>query len=204
MNAPTVSSALDEEIARAELYGLLARLWYAAPDAQLLEAFSVAATQAPVEGALLEEPWRQLVGAARERSEDELRAEYDALFGGMGKPEIYLFGSHYMSGFLNDKPLAKLRGDLARLGLARDETIGETEDHVACLFEVMRYLIAGEDVSVANLTQQQAFFSSHIQPWLGDMCEAVAVHPRAGFYAVLARFTQGFALVEAQAFDLLN
>ena len=204
MNAPTVSSALDEEIARAELYGLLARLWYAAPDAQLLEAFSVAATQAPVEGALLEEPWRQLVGAARERSEDELRAEYDALFGGLGKPEVYLFGSHYMSGFLNDKPLAKLRGDLARLGLARDETIGETEDHVACLFEVMRYLIAGEDVSVANLTQQQAFFSSHIQPWLGDMCEAVAVHPRAGFYAVLARFTQGFAQVEAQAFDLLN
>ena len=206
MNAPMspVSSALDEEIARAELYGLLARLWYAAPDAELLAAFSVAATQAPMEGAFLEEPWRQLVGAARERSEGELRAEYDALFGGIGKPEVYLFGSHYLSGFLNDKPLAKLRGELATLGLAREESVGETEDHVACLFEVMRYLIAGEDVAVANLTRQQAFFSAHIQPWVADMCEAVAAHPRAAFYAALARFTQGFAQVEAQAFDLLK
>ena len=205
MNAPVVSSAaLDEEIARAELYGLLARLWYAAPDAELLTAFSVAATQAPMEGAFLEEPWRQLVGAARERGEDALRAAYDPLFGGIGKPEVYLFGSHYLSGFLNDKPLAQLRGDLAKLGLARDETVGETEDHIACLFEVMRYLIAGEDVAVANLTQQQAFFAAHIQPWLADMCEAVSAHPRAGFYGALARFTQAFAQVEAQGFDLLS
>lgn len=205
MNAPVVSSAaLDEEIARAELYGLLARLWYAAPDAELLTAFSVAATQAPMEGAFLEEPWRQLVGAARERGEDDLHAEYDALFGGIGKPEVYLFGSHYLSGFINDKPLAQLRGDLAKLGLARDETVGETEDHIACLFEVMRYLIAGEDVAVANLTQQQAFFAAHIQPWLADMCEAVSAHPRAGFYGALARFTQAFAQVEAQGFDLLS
>ena len=198
------SSALDEEIARAELYGLLARLWYAPPDAQLLEAFKVAATEAPMQGAYLEEPWRQVVGAARERTEAQLRSEYDQLFGGIGKPEVFLFGSHYLSGFLNDKPLAQLRGELARLGLARDESVGETEDHVACLFEVMRYLIAGEDVAVANLTQQQAFFAAQIQPWISDMCEAVAAHPAAGFYAALARFTQAFAQVEAQAFDILD
>lgn len=198
------SSALDEEIARAELYGLLARLWYAPPDAQLLDAFKVAATEAPMQGAYLEEPWRQLVGAARERTEAQLRSEYDTLFGGIGKPEVYLFGSHYLSGFLNDKPLAQLRGELARLGLARDDAVGETEDHVACLFEVMRYLIAGDDVAVANLTRQQAFYSGHIQPWISDMCEAVVAHPAAGFYAALARFTQAFAQVEAQAFDILD
>ena len=197
------SSALDEEIARAELYGLLARLWYAAPDAELLNAFKVAATQAPMQGAFLEEPWRQLVGAARECTEATLRSEYDTLFGGIGKPAVYLFGSHYLSGFLNDKPLAQLRGELARLGLARDESVGETEDHVACLFEVMRYLIAGEDVAVANLTQQQSFFAAQIQTWVPEMCEAVATHPAASFYAALARFTQAFAQVEAQAFDIL-
>ena len=197
------SSALDEEIARAELYGLLARLWYGPPDAQLLSAFQVAATEAPAAGAFLEEPWRQLVGAARETTPAAAKAEYDALFGGLGKPEVYLFGSHYLSGFLNDKPLAQLRGELARLGLARDEAVPETEDHLACLFEVMRYLIAGDDVSVANLTQQQAFFATQLQPWLSNMCEAVAVHPKARFYAVLARFTQAFAQVEAQAFDIL-
>ena len=205
MSTPVASStALDEEIARAELYGLLARLWYAAPDAELLSAFQVATTEAPAAGAFLEEPWRQLVGAARETSETQAQREYDALFGGMGKPEIYLFGSHYLSGFLNDKPLAQLRGELARLGLARDDSVGETEDHVACLFEVMRYLIAGDDVAVANLTRQQAFYSAHIQPWIYDMCEAVAAHPAAGFYAALARFTQAFAQVEAQAFDILE
>ena len=95
------------------------------------------------------------------------RAEYDALFGGVGKPEVYLFGSHYLSGFLNEKPLARLRDDLAALGLARDEAMPETEDHIAYLCEVMRYLIAGDDVAVANLTRQREFFAAHLQPWVG-------------------------------------
>lgn len=198
------SSALDEEIARAELYGLLARLWYGAPDAELLAAFEVAPTEAPAAGAFLEEPWRQLVGAARDTDPATAHAEYDALFGGIGKPDVFLFGSHYLSGFLNDKPLAQLRGDLARLGLARDDAVLETEDHVACLFEVMRYLIAGEDAAVANLAQQQAFFSAHLQPWLPAMCEAVAQHPQARFCAALAAFTRAFAEVETQGFDMMG
>jgi TorA maturation chaperone TorD len=199
-----VSSALDEELARAELYGLLARLWYAAPDVELLAAFQVAPTEAPAAGAFLEEPWRQLVGVARGIDAAAAKREYEALFGGIGKPEIYLFGSHYLSGFLNDKPLAHLRNDLDRLGLAREETLPESEDHVACLFEVMRYLIAGDDIEVANLTQQQAFFSTHVRPWLPTLCEAVAVHPKARFYGALAAFTRAFADVEAQGFDMLD
>ncbi|OUM02396.1 TorD/DmsD family molecular chaperone [Variovorax sp. JS1663] len=198
------SSALDEELARAELYGLLARLWYAAPDAELLAAFQVAPTEAPAAGGFLEEPWRQLVGAARGIDAPAAREEYDALFGGIGKPEVYVFGSHYLSGFLNDKPLARLRGDLARLGLARDQAVSESEDHVACLFEVMRYLIAGEDAAVANLTQQRAFFSAHLQPWLPTLCDAVVQHPKARFYAALAGLTRAFAEVEAQGFDMLD
>jgi len=199
-----VTSALDEEVARAELYGLLARLWYAAPDVGLLEAFQVAPTEAPAAGAFLEEPWRRLVGIGREMDAAALSDEYDALFGGIGKPEVFLFGSHYLSGFLNDKPLAKLRADLDQLGLAREETVPETEDHIAFLFEVMRYLIAGEDVEVANLTRQRAFFSTHIQPWLSSVCEAVSRHPKARFYAALAALTQGFGEVEAQGFDMLD
>lgn len=198
------TSALDEELARAELYGLLARLWYAAPDDELLAAFQVAPTEAPAAGAFLEEPWREVVGAARGLDAAAARDEYDALFGGIGKPEVYLFGSHYLSGFLNDKPLARLRADLDRLGLAREQAVPETEDHVACLFEVMRYLIAGEDVAVANLTQQQAFFAAHVQPWLPAMCDAVAQHPKANFYAALAALTRAFAEVEAQGFAMLT
>ncbi|WP_066255190.1 TorD/DmsD family molecular chaperone [Hydrogenophaga flava] len=204
MNEPIpVSSALDEETARAEVYGLLAALYYAPPGSELLAQLRVAVTEAPAAGGFLEEPWRQFVGTVRDLSDEQVANEYDALFGGVGKPEVYLFGSFYLSGFLNEKPLAALRSDLAALGLARDEAMPETEDHFACVCEVMRYLIAGDDVEVANLTQQQKFFSAHVQPWVPAMCEAISAHPRARFYAALAGFTAAFVSVEAQGFDLM-
>lgn len=199
-----VSSALDEETARAEVYGLLAALYYAPPSPELLAQLRVAVTEAPAAGGFLEEPWRQFVGTVRELSDEQVANEYDALFGGVGKPEVYLFGSYYLSGFLNEKPLAALRGDLATLGLARDETMPETEDHFACVCEVMRYLIAGDDVEIANLTQQQKFFSAHVQPWVPAMCEAITAHPKARFYGALAAFTAAFVSVETQGFDLMG
>jgi len=201
--ASLTASSLDEETARAEIYGLLAALYYTAPSAELYENLRVAVTAAPAEGALLESPWGELVAAARAQSLEAVIREHDALFGGVGKPEVYLFGSHYLSGFLNEKPLATLRSDIAALGLARDEAMPETEDHVAYLCEVMRYLIAGDDVAVANLTRQREFFARHLQPWLPQMCEAIAQHPKARFYAALAAFTQAFTSVEAQGFDML-
>jgi TorA maturation chaperone TorD len=202
-SAPT-SSALDEEIARAEIYGLLAHLYYAPPTPEMLTQLRYAVTEAPMAGALLEHSWRAVVGAARADDDATLRAEYDALFGGMGKPEVYLFGSHYLTGFLNEKPLVGLRNDLAELGLERSPTMFESEDHIACLCEVMRYLIAGDDVAVANLTRQRRFFGTHIQPWADAMCDAIASHPKARFYAALARFSHDFFNVEAQGFDILN
>jgi len=198
------SSALDEETARAEVYGLLAVLYYAPPEPSLLESLRVAVTEAPAAGGFLEEPWRALVGIAREMSDEAIAREYDALFGGVGKPEVYLFGSHYISGFLNEKPLARLRTDLAALGLARGDDMPETEDHIAYLCEVMRYLIAGDDVEVANLTRQSEFFAVHVQPWANALCDAIAANPRARFYAQLAGFTRAFLGVEAQGFDMLD
>ena len=205
MNEPIpASSALDEETARAEVYGLLAALYYAPPSAELLAQLRVAVTEAPAAGGFLEEPWRQFVGTVRELGDDQVAAEYDALFGGVGKPEVYLYGSHYLSGFLNEKPLAALRTDLMRLGLARDDAMKETEDHIACLCEVMRYLIAGDDAAVANLTQQREFFAKHLQPWVMTLCDTLQAHPKARFYAVLADFTRAFMSVEAQGFDMLD
>ena len=203
MQAQLVSSALDEETARAEVYGLLAALYYAAPSAELHGNIRVAVTEAPAAGAVLESSWQELVAAAREQSLADIGQEYDALFGGVGKPELYLFGSHYLSGFLNERPLAALRTDIAALGLARDEAMPETEDHVAYLCEVMRYLIAGDDVEVANLTRQREFFARHVQPWVPLMCEAIMQHHKARFYRALAAFTQAFISVESQGFDML-
>lgn len=199
-----VTSALDEETARAEIYGLLAALYYAPPAPDLLAQLRVAVTQAPAAGAFLEESWRGLVATVRELEDAVIADEFHTLFGGVGKPEIYLFGSHYLSGFLNEKPLAALRSDLAELGLTRDEQMPETEDHIAYLCEVMRFLIAGDDVAVSNLTRQQAFFAKHLQPWVNDMCDALAAHPRSRFYAALAGFTRAFMSVEAQGFDMLD
>jgi TorA maturation chaperone TorD len=198
------SSALDEETARAEVYGLLSQLYYAPPTPQMLEALRVAVTEAPAAGAFLEEPWREVVALARAMGNDGIAAEYDGLFGGVGKPEVYLFGSHYMSGFLNDKPVARLRTDLAALGLEREESVTETEDHIGCLCEVMRYLIAGDDVAVANLTRQREFFAVHIQPWVNALCDTIGRHPKARFYAAVANFTQAFISIEIQGFDMLD
>ncbi|MDD4945014.1 MAG: molecular chaperone TorD family protein, partial [Rhodoferax sp.] len=81
--------------------------------------------------------------------------------------------------------------------------MSETEDHIAYLCEVMRYLIAGDDVAVANLTRQQSFFATHMQPWIGKLCDAVVQHPKANFYAAVAELTRAFMSVEAQGFDML-
>ncbi|MEK8045474.1 TorD/DmsD family molecular chaperone [Ideonella margarita] len=194
----------SEELARAELYGLLARLWLAPPDEALLRQFGVAVTQAPESGAFLEGPWEQLVGTLRATTEADAKLEFDALFGGVGKPEVFLFGSFYLAGFLNEKPLAVLREDLARLGLTRDETSGDTEDHIAYGLEVMRWLIAGDDIAICNLEQQRRFFRNHMQTWVGKLCDTVAVHPAARLYRQLAGFTQAFMQVETQAFDMLE
>ncbi|MDZ7812377.1 MAG: molecular chaperone TorD family protein [Ideonella sp.] len=193
-----------EEGARAELYGVLAQLWLAPPDDALLAQFRVAVTEAPEAGAFLQGPWEALVGALRATTAAQAQDEFDALFGGVGKPDVLVYGSHYLAGFLNEKPLALLRQDMARLGLQGDEQSGLTEDHIASVFEVMRYLIAGDDVAVCNLEQQRRFFRTHIQPWAEQLCNAVDAHPRAQLWRAVADMTRAFVQVETQGFDLVE
>jgi len=193
-----------EELARADVYGLLARLWLAPPDDELLAQFRVAVTQAPFQGGHLERPWQDLVAAMRATDAAAAAAEHDALFGGVGKPEVFLYGSYYLTGFLNEKPLAALRTDLAAMGLGRNDTRAETEDHIAYGFEVMRYLIAGDDAAVCTLEQQRRFFRAHLQPWVERLCYAVEANPTAATWRAMAGFTRTFMQVETQAFDLLE
>ena len=193
-----------EELARAEVYGLLASLYYAPPSAELYEQLGVAVTEAPARGAFLEASWSELVAAARRLALAQIDEEHVALFGGVGKPEIFVYGSWFIAGSLNEKPLAALRHDLAALGLERPETVLETEDHIASLCEVMRYLIAGDDIGVSNLAEQQRFFNAHLRGWVDRLFDAIAAHPRADFYRALAGFSRDFFAVETQGFDLLE
>jgi TorA maturation chaperone TorD len=195
----------DEELQRAELYGLLSRLWFGPPDDALLEQFASAVTQAPEQGAFLEEPWQQLVAAMRGTTAQAAAREYGVLFIGTGKAEILLYGSYHLTGALNERPLVELRSDLAALGLTHSGPPGETEDHVSAVFDVMRYLIAGDDGAVCNLEHQRVFFRTHVQPWVGgSLCEQVERHPQALTYAPLAKFTKAFLEVETQGFDLIE
>ncbi len=119
---------------------------------------------------VLGQAWNALRDAASTTTAEEAADEYARLFIGVGKQEVFLYGSGYLAGFLNERPLVALRDDLARYGLARHEGISETEDHVATLCEVMRFLVAGDDVAVCNPGEQQRFFARHMQPdgWSGS------------------------------------
>jgi TorA maturation chaperone TorD len=130
--------------------------------------------------------------------------EYADLFVGIGKPEILLNGSWHVAGVLNEKPLVELRHDLRLLGLERPEDVTETEDHLAALCEVMRYLIAGDDAGVSNLGAQLRFYNAHLRTWVERCCEQLAAHPRADFYRTVALFARDFFAVEAQGLDLLD
>lgn len=194
----------SEEIARAELYGLLARLWLAPPDAALLAQFQLAVTESPEPGSFLEAPWQELVAQMRASTPASAQQEFAALFQGVGKPEVFPYASFFLAGFVNEKPLARLREDLAALGLTRDAAQFETEDHVSYVLEVMRYLIAGEDATAANLAQQQRFFRAHVQPWIEPLYQAVDAQPAARLWRAVAAMTLAFVQIETQAFDLIE
>jgi TorA maturation chaperone TorD len=189
-----------EETARADLYGLLATLFYNAPAQSLLDA--IATTETHASESLLQQSWASLSDFCKETTANSVLQEYEDLFIGVGKPEVILYGSYYLSGFMMEKPLAELRSELARLGLQRAESVTESEDHIASLCEVMRYLIASDDPVHANIATQKQFFSNHIQPWVLDMCAAVADHPDARFYSLVAQLARDFFEVEMQAFDM--
>ncbi|MBA2722834.1 MAG: molecular chaperone TorD family protein [Methylibium sp.] len=193
-----------EELARAEVYGLLAQLFIAAPAADFYEQLRVAPTEAPTPGAFLESSWGTLVASARRLPLETVATEYDALFQGIGKPEVFLYGSFHLAGAINDKPLVQLRHDLRALGLERIDSAGETEDHIASLCEVMRFLIAGDDPVLGSLAAQKRFHSDHLAGWTERLCEQIAGHGRADFYRDAALFARDFFAVERQAFDLLE
>ena len=190
-----------EEAARADLYGALATLFSTPPSQHLLD--SVGAGAATIADATaLQLAWADLVDACNNARQETVREEYEHLFIGVGKPEVMLYGSYHLSGFLMEKPLAVLRTDLRALGIERAQAVVESEDHIGTLCEVMRYLIASDDIKLASLATQKTFFADHLQPWAVRACDAVEAHPDANFYRPVARLARAFFEVEMQAFDM--
>jgi TorA maturation chaperone TorD len=193
-----------EEQARADLYALIARLLLAPPDSALLASLGDAADDAPAcDDHPFDYAWRQLAAAARAASADAVREEFDALFISVGVPRLNPFASLYLAGFLNEKPLAALRTDLARLGLARMQGVAEMEDHLGALCETMRILIIGGHGGQRQpLAVQQAFFDTHIAPWYARCLGELRAAEGADFYARVAALAAAFLSIEGEAFEV--
>ena len=188
-----------EDQARADYYALLASLFYRAPDTRLLQAIAIA--EPPV--GVLSSTWQRLADASNVVPEDALAEEYDAVFIGMGKPPVMVYGSFYMAGFMMEKPLAALRQNLAELGFVRAQNVREPEDHLAAICDVMRAMIQGDlDAKPQSLATQKAFFLTHVKPWVFDCTNAISAYHQSNFYKHVAAFAAAFFEVELEALEM--
>ena len=195
---------LPEDLARADLYGLIARLFHLPPDQALLDQIAASADQQDAsDEAPLAKAWMDLVEVAKNNPAKAWHDEFDLNFISVGKPNVVLNGSFYMAGHLNERPLVNIRRAPEEFGLEASEEVTETEDHISALCEVMRYLIAGDDVEVSNLTNQRVFFNEHIRPWYDDLCNAIEDIPEMHLYRPIAVLTREFLAIEGQGFDMI-
>ena len=202
---------VPEDQGRAEMYALLARLYADTPDAALLRAIASAPPMGVptlldnLEGPVadLATRWDRLRAASAVMDSEAGSQEYVDLFVGVGRSEVDLHASHWLAGFMMDKPLVEVRATLASVGLGRRTGATMVEDHLAALCETMRLLIAGdEDRAPAGLETQQLFFERHIAPWVHRCCNAITTHPIANYYRRVAEFTESFMALERDSFAM--
>lgn len=189
-----------EDWARADFYGLLSQLFSGNVTDEFLAKFR------EIDRAVLDITtplgfeFSELLRVVAQFDAKKINQEFVDNFIGVGRPEVMLYGSYYMSGFLNEKPLVLLRDDLAKFGLTRDEAMVETEDHIAFLCEVMRYLILADDPPVA-FAEQRAFFHAHLATWYNQMADEIEAATNTDFYKTVGRLARVFLDVETQSFD---
>ena len=195
---------LPEDLARADLYGLIARFFHLSPDQELLDQIAATADQQDTaDEAPLAKVWMDVVEVAKNNPAKAWHDEFDLNFISVGKPNVVLNGSFYIAVHLNELPLVNIRKALEEFGLESAEEVTETEDHISALCEVMRYLIAGDDVEISNLTNQRVFFNEHIRPWYDELCDAIEGIPEMHLYRSIAALTREFMAIEAQSFDMI-
>jgi TorA maturation chaperone TorD len=192
-----LSASPDEvDAARAHEYALLALLLSQAPTDNLLNRL----------GALQVDPsplglaHAALSAAARDTNAERAGREYFDLFIGLGRGELLPYGSYYLTGFLHERPLARLRNDLAQIGIARSEDNPEPEDHAAILCEIMSGVIGGTFVAPAGTDRE--IFEKHMAPWIGRFFADLEHAEMAQFYRTVGMLGRTFIDIETQAFAL--
>ena len=198
-----MEEVLPEDRARADFYALIGSLFYSAPDRAFLVHLATAEAVSREVDSPLARAWSALQSAAASADPADVNDEFDLAFVSTGNPPVPLAGCMYTAGFMHERPLAELRDDLARLGLARRTGSAETEDHISALCDVMRLLVAGGDgIAPAAGEVQREFFARHLQPWYGRLCDAVRRAEQPRFYKPVADLAQAFFDVESAAFEI--
>ncbi len=188
----------DVDLARAQEYALLARLLTRAPDATLLEQLAELRGDATPLGVAHVE----LAEAARRADVVQAEREFFDLFIGVGRGELLPYASYYLTGFLHERPLARLREDLGRFGVARADGVAEPEDHAGILCEIVSGLASGRLPAPAN--SDRTIFEKHMAPWIGRFFADLERAQGAEFYRRVGTVGRVFTEIETEAFALAS
>jgi TorA maturation chaperone TorD len=188
---------IDEvELLRSHEYGLLAILLGRAPTQDVLSRVGeLKGDASPLGMAHL-----RLAEAAAQTDADAVSREFFDLFVGVGRGEFLPYASYYLTGFLHERPLARVREDLAMLGIERTEEHREPEDHIAILCEVMVGLVSGRFEAEAGADRR--FFERHLKPWAARFFADLELSKTGAFYKAVAGVGRLFMEIEAEAFTL--
>ncbi|MEL7117248.1 MAG: molecular chaperone TorD family protein [Pseudomonadota bacterium] len=188
----------SEDRLRADLYNFLGLLLAGPPDQILLDQCADLSGDASDLGQAIE----GLARVARVSKPKAVVSEFNALFIGLGRGELLPYASYYLTGFLNEKPLAILRNDMAGLSLQRASNVYEPEDNIASLMEMMGSLIVGRFTAPVPIARQRQFFNRHIAPWAGHFFSDLESAKNSVFYASVGAVGQAFMEVEREAFRM--
>ncbi len=189
---------LPEDRLRAHQYGLLARFLATAPD----PAFLQLACRFTGDDTALGRTLDTLARLAARTTPEAAAEEYHKLFIGVGRGELVPYASYYLTGFLHERPLAKLRVDMARLGIARAAGVSEPEDHIAALCDMMAGLITGAFGAPLDLSAQKTFFDAHLAPWGERFFEDLERARAARLYTPIGTLGRVFMEIEMTAFRM--
>jgi len=188
----------EEDVLRADLYNFLGSLLARPPQKDVIsKTASLSGDETDLGKGII--ALSRVASAANEKSAER---EYNALFVGMGRGELLPFASFYMTGFLNEKPLAQLREDMKNLGIVRAANVFEPEDNIASLCEMMAGLIMGRFGEPADLSKQAEFHNRHIGPWAEHFFTDLEAAKSAVFYAPVGAIGRVFMEIEREAFRL--
>jgi TorA maturation chaperone TorD len=188
----------EEDALRADLYDLLGAVLARPPARALLDRLAALQGDASEMGQAI----AALSRVARATTEKAAEREFNALFIGLARGELLPYASYYLTGFLHEKPLALLRNDMARLGIARAPNTYDPEDNIASLCEMMAGLIRGRFGPPADLTTQRDFFAAHVGPWAGHFFSDLEGATHSVLYAPVGAVGRIFLEIEKEAFRL--